>query len=112
MSHEGCGKRRAGDSAARVELVDPFLGEIGVAGLDVRTHGHEEFAELLITAGTNQEVLGEAIVQSPAFDANGLRPVFPEAEELGLRRAFVGVERGTRIVNPSVSARFLLRADR
>ncbi len=112
MSHEGWGKRGAGDSAARVELVDPGLGEIGVVGLVVRTHGHEELAELLVTARTNQEVLGEAIVQSPTFDADGLLPVFPEAEDLGLRRAFVGVERGTRTVNPLVSAPFLLRADR
>ena len=62
MSHEGWGKRRAGDSAARVESFDPCLGKIGVVGFFLRTHGHEEFAELLITAGTNQEMLGEAVV--------------------------------------------------
>ena len=37
LGHEGCGKRGAGDSAARIESVDPCLGEIGVAGLVVRT---------------------------------------------------------------------------
>ena len=67
MGHEGWL-----DALMRVELVDPGLGEIGVASLLPCTHGHEEFAELLITAGTDQEVLGETIVQSPAFDANGL----------------------------------------
>ena len=72
MGGEGCGKRRAGDLAPRIKLVDPCLGEIGVAGFFLRTHGHEELAELPVTAGTNQEVLGEAIVQSPAFDADGL----------------------------------------
>ncbi len=72
MGHAGCGKRSATDALMGVELFDPCLGKIGVAGLVCRTHRHEEFAELLITAGTNQEVLGKAIVQSPAFDADGL----------------------------------------
>ena len=33
MSHEGWGKRRAGDCASSIKLVDPCLGEIGIAGL-------------------------------------------------------------------------------
>ena len=57
MGHEGWL-----DALTPVELVDPGLGEIGVASFFLRTHGHEEFAELLITAGTNQEMLGEAVV--------------------------------------------------
>ena len=67
MSHEGWL-----DALMRVELVDPGLGEVSVAGLVPCTHGHEECAERLITAGTDQEVLGEAIVQSPAFDPDSL----------------------------------------
>ena len=50
------------DALMRVELVDPGLGEIGVASLLPCTHGHEEFAELLIAAGANQKVLSEAIM--------------------------------------------------
>ena len=62
MSHEGCGKRGVIDALMGVELVDPCLGEIGVAGFFLCTHGHEELAELLITAGTHQKMLSEAIV--------------------------------------------------
>ena len=62
MSHEGWGEGSAGDLAARVESFDPCLGEIGVEGFFLRAHGHEEFAKLLITAGTHQKVLSEAVV--------------------------------------------------
>ncbi len=72
MSHEGWWKGCPGDCASSIELVDPCFGKVGIASLFLCTHGHEEFAELLITAGANQEVLGEAIVQSPTFDVDGL----------------------------------------
>ena len=57
MGHEGWL-----DALMRVELVDPGLGEIGVASLLPCTHGHEEFAELLIAAGAHEEMLRKAIV--------------------------------------------------
>ncbi len=104
MSHEGWGKGSAGDCASSIKLIDPCFSEIGVASFFLRTHRHEEFAELLITVGAHQEVLSEAIVQSPAFDADGLGPAFPEAEHLGLWCAFVGVGRRSRIVNANVRA--------
>jgi len=43
-------------------LVDPSFGQVSIAGLFLRTHWHEEFAELLVTAGADQEVLSEAVV--------------------------------------------------
>ncbi len=65
MGHEGCGKRRAGDSRARIELVDPRLGEIGVAGLVVRTHGHEEFADFVETGS------GRTLIPNPSPKGRG-----------------------------------------
>ena len=104
MSHEGWWKRSASDTASRIEVVDPSLGQVSVAGFFLGTHGQEEFAEFLITAGANEEVLGETVVQSPAFDADGLGPVFPQAEHLGLWCAFVGVGCRLGIVSANVPA--------
>ena len=50
------------DAMMRVELIDPRLGQIRIAGFFLGTHGHEEFAELLIAAGAYEEVLSETIV--------------------------------------------------
>ena len=65
MSHEGCGKRGAGDSAARIESVDPCLGEIGVVGLLPCTHGHEEFADFVKTGS------GRTLTPNPSPKGRG-----------------------------------------
>ena len=65
LGHERCGKRCAGDSAARVESVDPCLGKIGVAGLGVRTHRHEEFADFVKTGS------GRTLTPNPSPKGRG-----------------------------------------
>ena len=84
-----------GGVVAGVEVGDPGFGELGVEGLLLGAEGEEEFFDLVEAGrgsgetgsdeatkrrsdgggvGADEEVVGEAGVEAPSFDADGLGP--------------------------------------